>query len=99
MTNKRHMPFTLEGGEPLDLEDLARQLQEGKPVVYAGKEVGRTTNATAQPNAIEVVIELFTPLDIPPVKGLHLQAAPNDMTAKLGSSLTVQAVEAKTEEG
>jgi len=97
MSNKCHMAFTLQGGEPLDLQDLARQLQEGKPVMHRGKEVGRTHSATAQPNAIEVVIQLFTPLEIPPVKDLHLLAVPKDTEATLGSSLTVQAVEAKTE--
>lgn len=99
MSNKRHMPFVLQGGPPLDMEDLAQQLREGRTLLYQGQEVGRTTDATAQPNALEVVIELFAPLDIPPVKDLRLKAVPKDSTAKLGSSLTVQAVEAITEEG
>lgn len=95
--NKRHMQFTLHGGEPLNLEDLAAQLTKGLPVIHHGNEVGRTTSATPQPNAIQVAIELFAPNDIPPVTTLQLRAVPTDRSAKLGSSLTVQAVEAKTE--
>jgi hypothetical protein len=98
MSNKRHMQFTLQGGAPLDMEDLAQQLREGVPVVYGGQEVGRTHNATPQPNALQVVIELTTPAALPLIKGIHLRAVPKDRSAKLGSSLTVHAVEAKTEE-
>lgn len=95
--NKRHMQFTLQGGPPLNMEDLAAQLSKGLPVVCHGEEVGRTTSATPQPNAIQVAIELFAPASIPLVKTLHLKAVPTDRSAELGSSLTVQAVEAKTE--
>lgn len=95
--NKRHMQFTLQGGEPLDMEDLAEQLRKGLPVVHRGSEVGRTTNATPQPNALQVAIELFAPTELPPITDLGLKAVPRDREAKLGSSLTVHAVEAKTE--
>ncbi len=97
MSNKRHMQFTLQGGEPLDMEDLAEQLRKGLPVFHQGAEVGRTTNATAQPNALQVAIELFAPDKLPKVTDLGLKAVPRDRAAKLGSSLTVHAVEAKTE--
>ena len=97
MSNKRHMQFTLPGGPPLDMEDLAAQLAKGLPVVHHHNEVGRTTNATAQPNALQVAIELFAPAEIPLVTSLHLKAVPTDRSAELGSSLTVHAVEAKTE--
>jgi len=96
MSNSRRMQFTLQGGPPLDMEDLADQLRKGVPVVCQGNEVGRTIDANPQPSALQVVIELVAPAETPLVISLHLRAVPKDRSAELGSSLTVQAVEAKT---
>ena len=93
------MQFTLSGGQPLDLEDLALQMRQGVPVTYESEKVGRTIDATPKPNSLRVVIELFTPTELPLIRNLRLRATPKNPTVKLGTSLIVHAVEAKTEEG
>lgn len=97
MPNKRHMSFVLAGGAPLNLEDLAEQVQKGLPLTYEGTPIGRTIDGAVVDEGLKVTVEIDNPTAWPDLVDLQFKGRQADASMAIGAKVALTEVMAKVQ--